>query len=93
MSKDRKQFKSRHDIFERMVKKIEKRQKELLDDLKDHSNGDKAFVIGASYLLDICSRAVELFDAESIKIEQKRYLIDFILSNASLDGEKTTFYP
>jgi len=40
--KDRKDFKSRYDIFERMVKKIEKRQKELLDDLKDHSNGDKA---------------------------------------------------
>lgn len=89
--KDRKQFKSRHDIFERMVKKIEKRQKELLDDLKDHSAGDKAFVIGASYLLDVCSRAVELFDAESTKVEQKRYLIDFILSNASLDGEKLLF--
>lgn len=35
--KDLKQFKSRHDIFERMVKKIEKRQKELIDDLQDHS--------------------------------------------------------
>lgn len=89
--KDRKQFKSRHDIFERMVKKIEKRQKELMDDLQDHSNGDKAFVIGASYLLDVCSRAVELFDAESTKVEQKRYLIDFILSNTTLDGEKLQF--
>lgn len=89
--KDRKQFASRHDIFERMVKKIEKRQKDLLDDLSDHSDGDKAFVIGASYLLDVCSRAVELFDAESTKIEQKRYLLDFILSNATLDGEKLLF--
>jgi hypothetical protein len=89
--KDRKQFKPRHDLFERMVKKIEKRQKELLDDLQDHSAGDKAFVIGASYLLDVCSRAVELFDAESTKVEQKRYLIDFILSNATLDGEKLQF--
>ena len=89
--KDRKQFKSRHELFERMVKKIEKRQKELLDDLQDHSAGDKAFVIGASYLLDVCSRAVELFDAESTKVEQKRYLIDFILSNATLDGEKLQF--
>ncbi len=86
--KDRKQFKSRHDVFERMVKKIEKRQKELLDDLQDHSAGDKSFVIGASYLLDVCSRAVELFDAESTKVEQKRYLLDFILSNATLDGQK-----
>jgi site-specific DNA recombinase len=89
--KDRKQFKSQHALFERMVKKIEKRQKEILDDIKDHSAGDKAFVIGASYLLDVCSRAVELFDAESTKVEQKRYLIDFILSNVTLDGEKLQF--
>lgn len=53
-----------------MVKKIEKRQKELLADLKDHSSGDRAFVIGASYLVDVCSRALELFDAESTKVEQ-----------------------
>ena len=86
--KDRKQFKSRHDVFERMVKKIEKRQQVLLDDLQDHSTGDKSFVIGASYLLDVCSRAVELFDADSTKVEQKRYLIDFILSNTTLEGEK-----
>ena len=89
--KDRKQFKTRHDLFERMVKKIEKRQKDILEDIKDHSAGDKAFVIGASYLLDVCSRAVELFDAESTKVEQKRYLIDFILSNATLDGKKLHF--
>ncbi len=89
--KDCKQFKSRYEIFERMVKKIEKRQKELLDDLHDHSAGDKSFVIGASYLLDVCSRAVELFDIECTKLEQKRYLIDFILSSATLDGEKLQF--
>jgi site-specific DNA recombinase len=86
--KDRKQFKSRPDIFEKMVKDIEKQQKSIMDDLQDHSSGDKAFVIGAAYLLDICSRAVELFDAESTKLEQKRFLLDFILSNATLDGEK-----
>lgn len=85
--KDRKQFKSRHDVFERMVKKIEKRQEQLLDDLQDHSAGDKSFIIGASYLMDVCSRAVELFDADSTKVEQKRYLIDFVLSNTTLDSE------
>lgn len=89
--KDRKQFKSRHELFERMVKDIEKKQKKILDDIKDHSAGDKAFVTGASYLLDVCSRAVELFDAESTKVEQKRYLIDFILSNVTLEGEKLQF--
>lgn len=86
--KDRRQFASYHEMFERMVKKIEVRQKDILEQIDDHSDGDKAFVIGASYLLDVCSRAVELFDAESSKLEQKRYLLNFILSNATLEGEK-----
>ena len=68
-----------------------RRQKDILDELEDHSNGDKAFVIGASYLLDVCSRATELFDAESSKVEQKRYLIDFVLSNMTLEGENIRF--
>jgi site-specific DNA recombinase len=89
--KDRKQFKSRPDIFEKMVKDIENKQKTILDDLEDHSNGDKAFVIGASYILDVCSRADELFDAEGTELAQKRYLISFVLTNMTLDGEKLDF--
>ena len=89
--KDRKLFASQHALFERMVKKIEARQKEILEQIKDHSDGDKAFVIGASYLLDVCSRAAELFDAETSKLEQKRYLLNFILSNTTLEGEKLHF--
>ena len=57
-----------------MVKEIEDKQKTILDDLEDHSNGDKAFEIGASYVLVVCSRAVELFKAESTELAQKRYL-------------------
>lgn len=89
--KDRKQFKSRMDIFEKMVKDIELKQKMVLEELKDHSDGDKAFVVGASYILDICSRALELFEAESSKVEQKRYLLDLILQNLTLDGKTLRF--
>ncbi len=53
--------------------------------------GDKAFVIGASYILEVCSRAVELFDAETTTLEQKRYLIDFTLSNLTLEGKTLHF--
>jgi site-specific DNA recombinase len=88
---DRKQFKSHPEMFERMVKDRSDRQKMILEELEDHSNGDKAYVIGASYILDICSRADTLFDAESSKLEQKRYLIDFVLTNIMLDGEKLEF--
>src|SRR6185437_10012561 len=88
---DRKQFKSRPYIFEKMVKEIESKQKSILDDLEDHGNGDKAFVIGASYILEVCSRAIELFEAESTKLDQKRYLINFVLSNMTWDGKKLHF--
>ena len=88
---DRKQFKSRPDVFESMVKEREVRQKTILQELEDHSNGDKAFVIGASYILDVCSRADKLFEAESTQLDQKRYLLSFVLTNMTLKGEKLNF--
>ena len=89
--KDRKQFKSRMDVFEKMVKDIETKQKTILQELEDHSNGDKAFVLGASYILEVCSRAVDIFDDVNSKLDQKRYLIDFVVSNMTLDGETLRF--
>lgn len=88
MFEDRKMFKSRPEMFEKMIKKIEKRQAEIMDELEDNSKGDKAFVIGASYILDVCSRAVELFEADSSELQQKRYLMDFVLTNMELEGQK-----
>ncbi len=82
---DRKRFETRPDIFEKMVKDREKRQRTILQEIEEHGNGDKAFVIGASYILEVCSRAVELFEAKSSQIEQKRFLIDFVLSSMTWD--------
>lgn len=89
--RDRNRFNLRPELFEEMVQEIETKQKDITEQLEAHTSGDKAFVIGASYILDVCSRAVELFEAESSKVEQKRYLIDFIVSNMKLDGEKLVF--
>ena len=89
--KDRKQFESQHERFERMVKGLEQRQRDITSQIEEHSDGDKAFVIGASYILEVCSRAVELFDAETTILEQKRYLIDFTLSNLTLEGKTLHF--
>ena len=89
--KDRKQFKSRPELFESMVKDLDVKQKTITQELEDHASGDKAFVIGASYILDVASRGAELFDAESTELAQKRYLINFVLPNAKLDGEKLVF--
>ncbi len=40
-------------------------------------------------LLNICSKALELF--ESSKVEQKRQLINFLLSNLQLRGKKLEY--
>lgn len=74
-----------------MVKGLEQRQRDITSQIEEHSDGDKAFVIGASYILEVCSRAVELFDAETTTLEQKRYLIDFTLSNLTLEGKTLHF--
>lgn len=89
--RDRKQFKSRPDIFEKLVKEVEDRQKFILQELEDHSNGDKAFVIGASYILELCSRGAELFEAQSTEIDQKRFLVNFLLPNVKLRDQELVF--
>lgn len=89
--RDRYKFNIKPELFEEMVKEAEKEQESIANQLADHGKADKQFVLGASYILDVASRAIELFEAESTKLEQKRFLIDFVLSNQSFDGEKLVF--
>jgi len=63
------------------------RQKTILQDLEDRANGNKSFLIGASYILDVCSRAVEIFDSPLTSMESRRFLLDFIFSNMKLKGK------
>ena len=89
--RDRKRFNLRPEIFEQLVSEYEQKQQDIRSQLEDHSKADKKFVITASYILEVASRAVELFNAESSKLEQKRYLINLVLSNLKLDGQKLLF--
>ncbi len=91
MFEDREAYRLRMDIFEKMVQEKTERQKTILRELEDLGEGNKGFLIGASYILELCSRAVELFESDMATIEQKRYLIDTVLSNMKLDGEKLEF--
>lgn len=91
MFDDRETYRLRMDIFESDIQKKTDRQKEILQELEDLSEGNKGFVIGATYIVELCSRAVELFESEWTTIEQKRYLIDTLFSNMTLVGEKLDF--
>lgn len=88
---DRELLKNRPDLFESIISEAEVRQKQILQALEDLGDGDKNFVAGATYIIDVCSRATELFESEYASLEQKRFLIDFVVSNMTLEGEKLHF--
>jgi len=81
-------LKDRPDLFQSIVDEASVRQRAITKELEDLGDGDKAFVVGAAYIVDVCSRAVELFENKNTSVEQKRYLIDFVVSNMTLEGEK-----
>ena len=89
--KERGKFNLRPELFEELVKDTEVKQKAILQELEDHGNGNRAFVIGAQYILELASNAVELFTDERTKLEQKRYLLNFIVATTTFDGEKLVF--
>ncbi len=91
MFENRESYALRMDIFEKMVQEKTERQNTILQELDDLSQGNKGFVIGATYILELCSRAVELFEAETTTLEQKRYIVETVLSNVQLTDKKLSF--
>ena len=68
---------------------LKQRQIELDGLLHAHTLADEDFTITLNCLMDIASKAYELF--ESSKVEQKRHLINFVLTNLQLKGKKLMF--
>jgi hypothetical protein len=68
---------------------LKQRQHELTDRLKRIIEADENYSTMLIPFLNICSRAPELF--ESSKVEQKRQLINFLLSNLKLRGKNLEF--
>ncbi|MCL4377918.1 MAG: hypothetical protein M1479_08640 [Actinobacteria bacterium] len=77
------------DEYDKKAYELKQRQYELNDKLKRVIEADESYSIILINLLNICSRAPELF--ESSKVEQKRPLINFLLSNLKLRGKKLEF--
>jgi len=77
------------DEYDKKANELKQRQYKLNDKLKRVIAADESYSITLITLLNICSRAPELF--ESSKVEQKRQLINFLLSNLKLRGKKLEF--
>lgn len=75
--------------YDKKARELKQRQLEINERQKFHLEADEKFTVTLTTLLDLASRAYELF--ESSKVEQKRRLINFLLYNLELKGEKLTF--
>lgn len=73
------------DDYDKYVKKFKQEECKLLEDLQDHSKADEAFLLTSSYLLDLASRAHELF--MSSQPAQKNALLKLVLANIKADGK------
>ena len=72
--------------YESVVNKLKTKQSELNELMQDHNEADRQFLITSSYLFELANKSEELF--MNSEVEQKRQLINFVLSNLTLDGKK-----
>ena len=77
------------DEYNKKAYELKNRQYELNDKLKRFIEADENYSITLINLLNICSRAYELF--ASSKVEQKRQLVNFLLSNLKLRDKPLEF--
>ena len=77
------------DEYDKKARELKEKQYKLTDRLKSVTEADENYSLTLISLLNICSRAPELF--ASSKVEQKRQLINFLLSNLKLRGKTLEF--
>ena len=77
------------DEYDKKARELKEKQYKLMDKLKSITEADENYSMTLISLLNICSKAPELFN--SSKVEQKRQLINFLLSNLQLRGKKLEY--
>jgi len=76
-------------MYDKKLKEYKEKQEDLLLQMKEHSKADENFYITATTVLDLASRALEIF--ESSEVTEKRALLNFLLQNPVLSGRKLLF--
>ena len=77
------------DEYDKKARELKEKQYKLTEKLKSLTEADENYSMTLISLLNICSKAPKLFG--SSKVEQKRQLINFLLSNLKLRGKKLEF--
>jgi site-specific DNA recombinase len=77
------------DEYDNLVKDLGVEREKLVIELEEHSKGDNSFYLTAGKILDVASKAFELFD--SSEVPEKTSIVNFILQNLQLRGEKLLY--
>ena len=77
------------DEYDEKVREYKMEQQDLLIQYEDHSRADESFYINASKILNLASKAWEIF--ESSEAQEKAQLLNFTLQNFSLAGKNLLF--
>ncbi len=73
-------------MYQKKFQEEKARQQEIVSQMERHVRADEQFYITANTVMRLASRAREIF--ESSEVEEKRQLLNFVLQNLQLDGEK-----
>jgi len=76
-------------MYDKKLKEYKEKQENLLLRMEEHNRADEDFCITALTVLDLASRALEIF--QSSGVNEKRALLNFLLQNPVLNGRKLLF--
>src|SRR3989339_703617 len=74
------------DEYDKMLDNFKNEQADILSKIDDYDNYDRKYYMTASRLLELLSKAKLIF--ESSEVMEKRQLLNYLLQNLSLEGEK-----
>lgn len=72
--------------YDNLILELKKREQDLIAELSSHSKADESYLMTVSLLLDMATRAYQLF--KSSQPDQKNKILRFIFANLSLEHKK-----
>ena len=77
------------EMYDKKLKEYKEKQADILQQMNQHSKADENHHLTAARILDICKRAVSIF--ESSEPNEKRQFLNFILQNCRLKEKSPMF--
>lgn len=75
--------------YDKKVQELKKKERDIYEQLKDHSKADEEFLISSSYILELAHNGYSLF--KSSQTSKKREILNFVFANFQADGSKLLY--